>query len=40
MAAGGLISVSWGVALAHHLPERRLRLLFCGLLMGTAVMMR
>ncbi len=39
MALGGLISVSWGVGLAHSLPERLLRLLFCGLLGGTALAM-
>jgi len=32
MAVGGLLSISWGVGLAHSLPERLLRLLFCGLL--------
>lgn len=36
MAAGGLISVSWGVMLAHTLPEKLLRGLFCVLLLGTA----
>lgn len=36
MAAGGLISISWGVALAHSLPEKLLRILFCILLIGTA----
>ncbi len=40
MAAGGLLSISWGVALAHSLPERWLRYLFCGLLLSTAVLMR
>ncbi len=39
MAIGGLISISWGVALAHSLPERLLRLAFCGLLSGTALAM-
>ena len=39
MAAGGLLSISWGVALAHSLPERMLRLAFCGLLSGTALAM-
>ena len=39
MAAGGLLSISWGVALAHSLPERLLRLAFCGLLSGTALAM-
>ena len=36
MAAGGVVSISWGVALAHHLPERRLRLLFCLALLAIA----
>lgn len=36
MAAGGVISISWDVALAHHLPERRLRLLFCLALLAIA----
>ncbi|MEY4764580.1 MAG: hypothetical protein RI907_1253 [Pseudomonadota bacterium] len=39
MAAGGLVSISWGVALAHSLPERALRLAFCGLLSATALAM-
>lgn len=40
MALGGVFSISWGVALAHHLPERRLRILFCGaLLLLSAWMM-
>lgn len=30
LAIGGFVSVSWGVALAHYMPERRLRLAFCG----------
>jgi len=36
MAAGGLLSVSWGVALAHSLPEQLLRMLFCAMLAATA----
>jgi uncharacterized membrane protein YfcA len=36
MALGGVLSVSWGVALAHALPARRLRTLFCLVLLGTA----
>ncbi|AMO99372.1 sulfite exporter TauE/SafE family protein [Collimonas arenae] len=28
LAIGGIFSVSTGVALAHHLPERKLRLSF------------
>lgn len=37
LAVGGLISISWGVALAHALPEKYLRLLFCFLIIATAV---
>lgn len=37
LAAGGLISISWGVALAHTLPEKYLRLLFCFLIVATAI---
>lgn len=36
MALGGVLSVSWGVALAHKLPAARLRVLFCLVLLGTA----
>lgn len=36
LALGGVLSISWGVALAHHLPERRLRMLFCGALIAIA----
>jgi uncharacterized membrane protein YfcA len=36
MALGGVLSVSWGVALAHTLPAARLRTLFCLVLLGTA----
>ncbi|MFL6630826.1 MAG: sulfite exporter TauE/SafE family protein [Massilia sp.] len=36
MALGGVLSVSWGVALAHTLPTVRLRTLFCLVLLGTA----
>jgi uncharacterized membrane protein YfcA len=39
LAIGGLLSISAGVALAHRLPERWLRLLFCGLLMVTAAIL-
>jgi hypothetical protein len=39
MALGGLTTVSAGVALAHRLPERMMRLLFCALLLVTAVML-
>jgi len=36
LAAGGMIGIYGGVAAAHKLPERMLRLLFCGLLVATA----
>lgn len=39
LAAGGLLSISWGVALAHRLPERRLGQAFCALLLVAAAMM-
>lgn len=39
LAVGGALSVSAGVALAHRLPERRLRLGFCGLLLLTAALL-
>ncbi|MGY4659300.1 MULTISPECIES: sulfite exporter TauE/SafE family protein [Pseudomonas] len=39
LAAGGLLSISWGVKIAHALPERMLRGLFCGFLVICAVML-
>lgn len=39
MALGGVLSVSWGVALAHQFSAARLRLLFCVVLLGTAGLM-
>ncbi|MCK6254579.1 sulfite exporter TauE/SafE family protein [Pseudomonas fragi] len=36
MAIGGLLSISWGVKLAHALPERMLRGLYCGFLLLCA----
>ncbi|EEG09643.1 protein of unknown function DUF81 [Pseudogulbenkiania ferrooxidans 2002] len=39
LAIGGVLSVSWGVALAHKLSAARLRLAFCAVLVGSAVMM-
>lgn len=39
LALGGLMSISWGVALAHRLPERVLGQAFCGLLLVSAAMM-
>jgi uncharacterized membrane protein YfcA len=35
MALGGVLSVLWGVALAHQLPASLLRTLFCLVLLGT-----
>jgi len=37
LAAGGILTVSLGVSIAHALPPRRLRWLFCATLLGTAV---
>ncbi|WP_455911285.1 sulfite exporter TauE/SafE family protein [Pseudomonas putida] len=39
LAVGGLLSISWGVKVAHALPERVLRGLFCGFLAVCAVML-
>jgi uncharacterized membrane protein YfcA len=39
LAIGGLMSISWGVKIAHSLPERLLRALFCGFLLCCAVML-
>jgi uncharacterized membrane protein YfcA len=39
MALGGVLTVSWGVHLAHKLPAKRLRMLFCVVLLGTAAAM-
>ncbi len=39
LAIGGIAAISAGVAVAHRLPERRLRLAFCGLLFVTAVLL-
>src|ERR1700712_1917852 len=39
LAIGGLASISWGVALAHSLPERALRSLFCGFLVICAIVL-
>ncbi|MEN0108941.1 MAG: sulfite exporter TauE/SafE family protein [Pseudomonas sp.] len=33
LAVGGLLSISWGVRMAHALPERILRALFCAFLL-------
>ena len=39
LAAGGLFTVSAGVALAHRLPERRMRIAFACMVLCTAVWM-
>ncbi|KPY43822.1 putative membrane protein [Pseudomonas syringae pv. rhaphiolepidis] len=39
LAIGGLASISWGVKLAHSLPERTLRLMFCVFLVLCAVIL-
>lgn len=39
LAVGGLLSISWGVRLAHALPERLLKSLFCGFLLVCAVLL-
>ncbi len=37
LAVGGALCVRYGVALAHRLPERRLRLLFCAFLAAASI---
>src|SRR5205823_5523690 len=39
LALGGLAAISAGVAFASRLPEKRMRLAFCGLLLLTAVLL-
>ncbi|HEY0208057.1 sulfite exporter TauE/SafE family protein [Acerihabitans sp.] len=39
LALGGIVSVSWGVALAHSLPVSWLKLAFCLVLFGVAATM-
>ncbi|MFZ6644825.1 sulfite exporter TauE/SafE family protein [Undibacterium sp. TJN25] len=39
LAIGGITSVSWGVALAHKFSPLKVRVLFCSVLVATAVMM-
>jgi uncharacterized membrane protein YfcA len=39
LALGGVAAISAGVAMASRLPERRLRLGFCGLLLVTAALL-
>ena len=38
-ALGGIMAISAGVKFASRLPERRMRLAFCGLLLLTAVLL-
>ncbi|MEW9899899.1 sulfite exporter TauE/SafE family protein [Chitinivorax sp. PXF-14] len=42
LSLGGLFTVPAGVRLAHRLPERQLRLMFCGLMLltGTTLLLR
>jgi uncharacterized membrane protein YfcA len=39
LALGGIAAISAGVAFASRLPERRIRLAFCGMLLLTAVLL-
>ncbi|TBU88497.1 sulfite exporter TauE/SafE family protein [Phytopseudomonas dryadis] len=39
LAIGGLLSISWGVRLAHALPERLLRILFTAFLLLCALLL-
>lgn len=39
LALGGALTVSWGVRIAHHLPERRLRAAFSLMLLATGLWM-
>jgi len=39
MALGGLLSISWGVKVAHTLPEKQLRTAFCLFLVLCAVLL-
>ncbi|WP_293764616.1 sulfite exporter TauE/SafE family protein [uncultured Aquitalea sp.] len=39
LALGGVVTISRGVALAHRLPERKLKALFAGMLLLTAGLM-
>ena len=39
LALGGIAAISVGVKFASRLPERRMRLAFCGLLLLTAVLL-
>jgi uncharacterized membrane protein YfcA len=39
LALGGALTVSWGVRIAHRLPERRLRMAFSLMLLATGLWM-
>ena len=39
LAVGGLSTISWGVALAHRLPEARLKQSFAAMLLLTALLL-
>jgi uncharacterized membrane protein YfcA len=39
LAIGGVAAISLGVAAAHKLQERSVRLMFCGMLMATALVL-
>ena len=39
MAVGGLLSISWGVKMAHAMPERLLRGLYCAFLLLCAALL-
>ena len=39
LALGGILAISAGVKFASDLPERRMRLAFCGLLLISAVLL-
>lgn len=39
LSLGGMLTISWGVALAHRMPERKLRAAFALCLIATAVVM-
>lgn len=36
LSCGGLLSISWGVRMAHAVPDRLLRMLFCGFLLACS----
>ena len=39
MAVGGMLSISWGVKVAHALPERKLRGFYCAFLLLCAALL-